>query len=214
MVDRSALASGGGDGPAGWLARQGVDFATWRAGSRLAWAPAIDAWVAEVGQGLARGYALIIDYGYPAAELYRDHRLEGTIRAYREHTVSDDPFRLIGEQDLTVHVDFTRVVEAGAAAGMTATPVVTQADFLSGAGMGQLLVDLQRDPATEVSEYYRAQAAVMRLIDQEAGPVPGGGNGEERAGGTAPAGFAAQSPASLRLRSNRTRGQISGPTMR
>lgn len=193
--------AGAATDPAGWLARQGVDVATWRAGSRLAWAPAIDAWVAEVGQGLARGYALIIDYGYPAAELYRDHRLEGTIRAYREHTVSDDPFRLIGEQDLTVHVDFTRVVEAGAAAGMTATPVVTQADFLSGAGMGQLLVDLQRDPTTEVSEYYRAQAAVMRLIDP-------GGLGRFRVVGLAknapveplPAGFAPPNlPASLRL---------------
>jgi SAM-dependent MidA family methyltransferase len=151
--------------PAGWLRERGVDVAAWRAGARLAWAPAIDGWVAEIGRGLARGYALIVDYGYPAAELYRDHRLEGTIRAYSEHTVSDDPFRLIGEQDLTVHVDFTRIVEAGATAGMAATPVVTQADFLAQAGLGQLLVDLQRDPATDVPEYYRAQAAVMRLID-------------------------------------------------
>jgi SAM-dependent MidA family methyltransferase len=151
--------------PAGWLARQGVDVASWPAGSRLAWSPAIDAWVAEIGRGLARGYALIIDYGYPAAELYRDHRLEGTIRAYSEHTVTDDPFRLIGEQDLTVHVDFSRVVEAAAAAGMAATPVVTQADFLARLEMGRFLVELQREPEMDMEEYLRAQTAVIRLID-------------------------------------------------
>ncbi len=151
--------------PAGWLARQDVDVTTWPAGSRLAWSPAIDDWVAEIGRGLARGYALVIDYGYPATELYRDHRLAGTIRAYREHTVSDDPFRLVGEQDLTVHVDFSRVVEAAAAAGMAATPVVTQADFLARLEMGQFLVDLQREPEMDMAEYLRSQAAVIRLID-------------------------------------------------
>jgi SAM-dependent MidA family methyltransferase len=187
--------------PLRWLRSQGVDVASWPAGSRLAWSPAVDAWVAEIGRGLARGYALIIDYGYPAAELYRDHRLEGTIRAYSEHTVTDDPFRVIGEQDLTVHVDFSRVVAAAATAGMAATPVVTQADFLAQLGMGQLLVDLQRDPETDVPEYLRAQAAVMRLIDP-------GGLGRFRVVGLAkdasleppPTGFTPPDlPAALRL---------------
>jgi SAM-dependent MidA family methyltransferase len=187
--------------PAGWLARQGIDAASWPAGSRLAWSPTVDAWVGEIGRGLARGYALIIDYGYPAAELYRDHRLEGTIRAYSEHSVSDDPFRLIGEQDLTVHVDFSRVVEAARAAGMSATPAVTQADFLARLDMGRLLVDLQRDPETDMAEYLRAQAAVMRLIDP-------GGLGRFRVVGLAkaapleplPTGFTPPDlPASLRL---------------
>jgi SAM-dependent MidA family methyltransferase len=151
--------------PLGWLRGHGVEPSAWPAGSRLAWSPALDSWVAEIAAGIARGYALVIDYGYPAAELYRDHRLEGTIRAYSEHTVTDNPFRLVGEQDLTVHVDFTRLTEAAAARGLAATPVVTQGHFLARLGMGQLLVDLQQDPETRMPEYYRAQAAVMRLID-------------------------------------------------
>jgi SAM-dependent MidA family methyltransferase len=187
--------------PRGWLEARGVDVASWPAGSRLAWSPALDGWVTEVARGLRRGYALIVDYGYPAAELYRDHRLEGTIRAYSEHTVSDDPFRLIGEQDLTVHVDFSRIVDAARATGMASTPVVTQADFLARLGLGQLLVDLQRDPEPDVAEYYRAQAAVMRLIDP-------GGLGRFRVVGLAkdgplaplPPGFTPPDlPASLRI---------------
>ncbi|MGI8976762.1 MAG: class I SAM-dependent methyltransferase [Thermomicrobiales bacterium] len=151
--------------PMGWLARQGVDVASWPIGSQIAWVPALDNWVREISQGLARGYGLVIDYGYPASELYRDHRLEGTIRAYAGHTVSDDPFQHIAEQDLTVHVDFTRITGVAAENGMRSTPVVTQGDFLSQAGLGQLLVRLQQEPETDMAEYYRAQAAVLRLIE-------------------------------------------------
>ena len=120
---------------------------------------------AQIGQGLRRGYAIVVDYGYPAAELYRDHRLEGTVRAYTEHTVTDNPFQRIGEQDLTVHVDFTRITDAAGRAGMACTPVVTQGHFLSRLNLGQVLVELQQDPETKLPEYYRAQAAVFRLID-------------------------------------------------
>lgn len=151
--------------PLGWLAAQGIDPASWPDGSRMAWSPALTGWVGEVGQGLRRGYAVIIDYGYPAAELYREHRLAGTIRAYTEHTVTGNPFQRIGEQDLTVHVDFTRITDAAVRAGMMATPVVTQGHFLSRLNLGRLLVGLQQDPETDLPEYYRAQAAVFRLID-------------------------------------------------
>jgi SAM-dependent MidA family methyltransferase len=139
--------------------------ADWPLGSRITWTPALDDWVREIGQGLTRGYGLVIDYGYPARELYRDHRLEGTIRAYAGHTVSDDPFHRVAEQDLTVHVDFTRIIDAAAREGMAATPVVTQGDFLTQAGLGHLLVQLQQEPDIDMAEYYRAQSAVLRLIE-------------------------------------------------
>ncbi len=151
--------------PITWLERQGVDVAAWPIGSMIAWRPAIDDWVWEIANGLSRGYGLVIDYGYPAHELYRDHRLEGTIRAYTGHTVSGDPFQRIAEQDLTMHVDSIRTRDAPAHAGMASTPIVTQGDFLSQAGLGRLLVQLQQDPDTDIAEYYRAQAAVLRLIE-------------------------------------------------
>jgi len=39
--------------------------------------------------------------------LFRAHRLEGTVRAYRGHAVSADPFAAPGAEDLTAHVDFS-----------------------------------------------------------------------------------------------------------
>lgn len=151
--------------PLGWLQRNGLNPDAWPVGAQLAWSPALDDWVRTIGEGLARGYGLIIDYGYPAAELYREHRLEGTIRGYFEHTVSDNLFRHVGEQDLTAHVDFTRLADAAGRAGMETTPVVTQGHFLSRLNLGQLLVDLQQDPETDAAGYYRAQASVLRLIE-------------------------------------------------
>jgi SAM-dependent MidA family methyltransferase len=148
-----------------YFARVGVDLSAMPVGAYLEVSPATELWVQEMAAGLGRGYALIIDYGYPVAELYRDHRLEGTVRAYSGHTVTDNPYRLVGLQDLTAHVDFSRLIEVGTEAGLTVAGLATQGDFLSGNGLGELLVDLQRQPDVAVEEYYRAQAATFRLID-------------------------------------------------
>ena len=134
-------------------------------GDRIEISPAAVAWFASVARGLRRGYAIVIDYGYPAAELYGAHRLAGTVRAYRGHTVSDDPFMYVGEQDLTAHVDFSALRGAGENAGLTFAGQTNQGAFLASLGMGDLLVTLGQDPQTALSEYLAAQAAILRLID-------------------------------------------------
>ena len=73
----------------------------------------LDAWMARAASGLDRGILLIVDYGYPAAELYDPvRRHDGTLRAYLRHTVHDDPYVHVGRQDLTAHVDVTAVEAA------------------------------------------------------------------------------------------------------
>lgn len=134
-------------------------------GDRIEISPAASAWFTAAAQGLQRGYAIVIDYGYPAAQLYRAHRLDGTVRAYRAHTVSDDPFQHVGEQDLTAHVDFSALRQAGEAAGLTFAGQTNQAALLTSLGMGDLLVALGQDPETTMPEYMAAQAAILRLID-------------------------------------------------
>ena len=148
--------------PAGMLRAAGIALAD---GDAIDFGPAAAAWFAGVGRGLARGYAIAIDYGYETRQLYRDHRLAGTVRAYRRHTVTDDPFRHVGRQDLTAHVDFSALRRAGEAAGLTFAGFTTQGAFLASLGLGDLLVRLQADPTTTAQEYLATQAAVLRLID-------------------------------------------------
>ena len=134
-------------------------------GDRIEISPAAMAWFSSAARGLRRGYAIVIDYGYPATELYGAHRLAGTVRAYRGHTVSDDPFAHVGEQDLTAHVDFSALRRAGEDAGLTFAGQTNQGAFLASLGMGDLLVALGQDPQTAVPEYLAAQAAILRLVD-------------------------------------------------
>jgi SAM-dependent MidA family methyltransferase len=148
--------------PVGRLRAAGVAL---RDGDRFEIGPAAAGWFGGVARGLERGYAVVIDYGYDTAELYRDHRLAGTVRAYRAHTVTDDPFAAVGQSDLTAHVDFGALRAAGEANGLTFAGLTTQGAFLASLGMGDLLVDLGRDPATTAEEYLAAQAAIVRLID-------------------------------------------------
>lgn len=127
--------------------------------------PAAAAWFTSLAQGLTRGYAIVIDYGYRAATLYSAHRLQGTLRAYSAHTVTDDPFWQVGEQDLTAHVDFTALERAGVDAGLTLAGFTNQGAMLASLGMGELLTRLQQDPDLSAPEYLATQAAVLRLID-------------------------------------------------
>jgi SAM-dependent MidA family methyltransferase len=148
--------------PAGMLRENGIFL---EEGDRIEISPAVAEWFASAARGLRRGYAIVIDYGYPAAELYRAHRLRGTVRAHRGHTVTDDPFRHVGEQDLTAHVDFSALRRAGEDAGLTFAGQTNQGAFLAGLEMGDLLVALGKDPETTLPEYLAAQAATLRLID-------------------------------------------------
>jgi SAM-dependent MidA family methyltransferase len=148
--------------PEGMLRQNGI---TLDQGDRIEISPAAVTWFVSAARGVRRGYAIVIDYGYPAAELYRAHRLAGTVRAHRAHTVTDDPFAQVGEQDLTAHVDFSALRRAGEDAGLTFAGQTNQGAFLASLEMGDLLVALGKDPQTSLPEYLAAQAATLRLID-------------------------------------------------
>ncbi|HWV23141.1 MAG TPA: SAM-dependent methyltransferase, partial [Thermomicrobiales bacterium] len=129
-----------------YLRDAGVDVAAMIDGARLDVSPASAEWIRGIAANLIRGYAIVIDYGYDAPTLYREHRLEGTVRGYHQHTVTDDPYIRVGEQDLTAHVDFTWLAKAAMDAGMIEIGLTTQAEFLTQLGLGEWLLDLQQQP--------------------------------------------------------------------
>jgi SAM-dependent MidA family methyltransferase len=111
----------------------------------------------------------LIDYGAPAAELYAPvRRRDGTLRAYVRHQVHDDPYRFIGRQDLTAHVDVTAVERAAHAAGLTTVGITTQAEALMGLGIQDRLQAIQADPETTMEAYTLLRSSLMRLLDPAA----------------------------------------------
>lgn len=130
---------------------------------------ALDDWIAGAVRPLRRGVLLLIDYGAPAAELYDPvRRRDGTLRAYIRHQVHDDPYRHVGRQDLTAHVDVTAVVRAAQAAGLTTIGVTTQAEALMGLGIQDRLQAVQADPSTTFEAYALLRSSLLRLLDPAA----------------------------------------------
>jgi SAM-dependent MidA family methyltransferase len=145
------------------LADESVQLAE---GQRAEICLAIGPWLSKAAAGLERGVLLLIDYGYPASELYDPvRRREGTLRAYLRHRVHDDPYIHVGRQDLTAHVDVSAVERAAAAVGLDHLGTTTQAEFLVGLGTEGLLRAIQADPATSLEAYLAVRSALMRLLD-------------------------------------------------
>ncbi|MDX2253771.1 MAG: SAM-dependent methyltransferase [Nitrospira sp.] len=100
-------------------------------------------WMKQVGHCLQRGIVLTIDYGHTAHDLYRPDRRNGTFLCYFRHSVNDDPYVRVGEQDMTAHVDFSSLADAGQAHGLSVTGFTNQMSFLMGLGVEQMIGDLE-----------------------------------------------------------------------
>jgi SAM-dependent MidA family methyltransferase len=122
---------------------------------------AAEALVEDVGRRLAAGAALFIDYGFPAAEYYHAQRSEGTLMCHYRHLAHADPFAWPGLTDISAHVDFTAIAEAGERAGLNVAGFAAQAPFLLGCG---ILDALAATGAPESSAYIRAAASVQKLL--------------------------------------------------
>ena len=111
-------------------------------------------WMAEVGRALNMGYVLTIDYGYPASVYYAPFRAHGTLTAFVRHHSIDDVLAEPGMRDITAHVDFTALAQAGERAGLTTLGFLDQQRFLMGVAHDELSgVD---GPRVKIQEELRA----------------------------------------------------------
>ena len=89
-------------------------------------------WIQRTSRALERGALLLMDYGYPASDLYSASRSKGSLLCYAQHTVHSDPLRDPGANDITCHVDFTTLRLSLASANMTIVEDSSQAEALGG----------------------------------------------------------------------------------
>ena len=92
-------------------------------------------WINNIGQALQKGFVLTIDYGFPAYELYHSKRNTGNLVCYYQHMMNENPYQHIGEQDITVHVNFSALKNYGERNGLQFTGFTSQAHFLHGLGI-------------------------------------------------------------------------------
>ena len=95
-------------------------------------------WVRDFARRLTRGFAIIIDYGHDATQLYSVTHSAGTLTSYSRHRSNGpeapprhDPWlQHPGEQDLTAHVDFTSIRRAAEGEGCVTLGFLDQTYFL------------------------------------------------------------------------------------
>src|SRR5207237_1931332 len=97
-------------------------------------------WIGNVARKLARGYVIIVDYGYPRDEFYAPHRSAGTLQVRAQHRLLASPFEQIGHADITAHVDWASIAERAATCGLQVKGSVDQHHFITG-----ILSELGRD---------------------------------------------------------------------
>lgn len=113
-------------------------------------------WMAATAASLEHGIVLTLDYGYPARELYAPARGQGTLLCYYRHTLSSDPLKRIGRQDITSHVDFTTLAQTGERCGLTTIGLISQARLLTNLGLTAYAERLGRLPSPEREANLRA----------------------------------------------------------
>jgi len=117
--------------------------------------------LSDCASSLDSGYMLVIDYGYPR-EIILSSYPQGTLTCYYRHTVSDDPFLRVGEQDITCFLDWDLLREAAARAGLREELFVSQAEFLMSSGIHDVLSGMET--AHSSLEIMKARLAAKNLL--------------------------------------------------
>lgn len=140
-------------------------------GQRAEVSLAVLKWFDRVGRAMRRGFLLIIDYGYVAQELYDSRRRSGTLTCYFRHTCSNDPYRHVGLQDMTSHVNFSGLIKKGESMGFVFTGFVPQYQFLLSLGFLDEVGRL-REKGLSAEDSLMEGLTMKRLI------LPNGGMGD------------------------------------
>ncbi|UJP03026.1 MAG: SAM-dependent methyltransferase, partial [Nitrosomonas sp.] len=110
---------------------------------------------------LQQGVILLIDYGFGRSEYYHPQRNQGTLMCHYRHHTHDDPFYLPGLQDITSHIDFSAITQAGQSGGLVLLGYTTQAYFLLNCGITGILAQTS---AEDTSHYLPQSGQVQKLV--------------------------------------------------
>ncbi len=126
---------------------------------------AASAFVATVCTMLTKGAAIFIDYGFPAHEYYHPQRTAGTVMCHYRHQTHGDALLYPGLQDITAHVDFSAMAQAGIDAGADILGYMSQGRFLINCGIADILA---RQVSPEHPAAYLPKASAMQKLLSEA----------------------------------------------
>ena len=121
----------------------------------------LESWLLEIRNSMESGYLVIIDYGHLSSSYYDETRRTGTLRCYHRHIVNANPYIHIGDQDISIHVDFSSVRYEAEKLGFQYCGYTTQSNFLNNLGLELYRHDIEQDPSSALP----AKRANLRALD-------------------------------------------------
>ncbi|WP_020166932.1 MULTISPECIES: class I SAM-dependent methyltransferase [Methylotenera] len=123
--------------------------------------PAANGLIASLAQSLKQGVILMLDYGFGAPEYYHPQRSAGTLMCHYQHQAHSDPLLNVGLQDVTAHVNFTAIAEAGLSNGLSLAGYCNQASFLMNCGILEILAETS---PYDIAAYIPLATAAQKLL--------------------------------------------------
>ena len=124
----------------------------------------IEEWLRKVAARMNTGYAVTVDYGAAAEDLYSPlANDEGTLRGFQRHEFVDDLLAQPGEHDLTTTVNWNFVKSAGANVGLRFVELTRQDQFLLANGFLEQL-EVESSQAKDEAERLRLSTAAREMI--------------------------------------------------
>lgn len=123
--------------------------------------PAAIGLISSLASTLNCGAIIMLDYGFAAREYYHPQRDQGTLMCHYQHYAHSDPLINIGLQDITAHVNFTAIAEAGLDQGLALYGYCNQAQFLLSCGILDLL---EKESPDNHLAYMPMASAVQKLL--------------------------------------------------
>lgn len=129
-----------------------------------------EAFISSLAERMQQGAAFLIDYGFAQSEFYLPQRTGGTLMCHYQHQSDADPLQLVGEKDITAHVNFTGIALAGQDAGLEVLGYTSQARFLINLGIVPCL-EAQTPGQATLAEIQQLVAAQKLLAEHEMGEL-------------------------------------------
>ena len=121
------------------------------------------AWMKTIGEKLTSGAMILADYGFNGREYYHPDRKEGTLMCHYRHQAHGDAFLYPGLQDITAHIDFTGLVEAGENAGLQLAGYGNQGGFLLSLGVLDQMQEQQSLMDSDPKRWMEIAAQIKKL---------------------------------------------------
>ena len=123
--------------------------------------PAANGLIASMAQSLQQGAILLIDYGFSVREYYHPQRNLGTLMCHYQQLAHTNPLVYAGLQDITAHINFTAIAEAGCENGLALEGFCSQAQFLMNCGILTLMAEVSPN---DIIQYAPLAAAAQKLL--------------------------------------------------